>query len=64
MTRQGEARYTGTHHADGHTDCSAGLRGCQYEQEETCFHCTTPVREHLDEDGSYLLVEPKPARHA
>ena len=52
-----EARYTGTYHADGTTDCSAELFDCQYEQDIPCWHCSTPIREHHDEDGTTIKVD-------
>jgi len=51
-------RYTGTYHPDGTNDCSVDLSACQYEYDDDCYHCGQSVREHVNEDGSYILVEP------
>ena len=55
-----EKRYTGGYYQDGHTDCTAGRHNCQYEQDVPCWHCGTHVREHLDEDGTAILVQVGP----
>ena len=55
-----ERRYTGTYHEDGHLDCSAALSACQYEYDTDCYHCQTPVTEHVDEDGTPIKVEVRP----
>ena len=54
-----DRRYTGTYYEDGHTDCSADLTACQYEEDTECWHCGTPVREHWDEDGTPIKTEPR-----
>jgi hypothetical protein len=51
--------FTGTYHDDGSTDCTAEppVSGCMTEDDGPCYACSTPVRTHADEDGTYRLVE-------